>query len=206
MITKENEINLLLIFAKYPQVGEVKTRLAKDTGATRAVKVYRQLVETVIKNTSDSAYDTWILYAPRGAQSDFKRWLGHTQFDFLPQHGDGLGERLEHAACQGKEKGAQKIALIGSDCPQIYSSTVNKAFKALEQCDVVIGPTEDGGYYLLAFKEVYASLFSGISWSTELVCKQTQDKALAAGLTVTTLETLFDIDTLSDLERWEQIT
>jgi rSAM/selenodomain-associated transferase 1 len=118
----------------------------------------------------------------------------------FPQQGDDLGERLLHAFRWCHQQGFERTILIGSDTPHISGDIIDAARDALDEVDVVLGPSEDGGYYLIAMRAPY-DVFSGIVMSTSEVTEQTIAAAHHLGLTVHLLETLLDVDEFSDLQR-----
>lgn len=198
----------LLIFIKNPKAGRVKTRLAASIGDAEALKVYKRLLQHVNEQTLQLDVDKKLYY------SDFVDWLDEwddNRYAKLQQSGKDLGERMEkafHQAFLERKKGSTQLALsteprptiiIGSDCPQLTQQDLEQAFESLQQCDMVIGPAEDGGYYLLGLNFHQADLFKGIAWSTEQVFEQTMQVAAQLGLKVTVLPTLRDLDTVEDL-------
>lgn len=189
--------SILLIFIRNPVLGKVKTRLASSVGDAEALRVYQLLLERTRRAASGFGGERWLFYSdfvPAGADA----WPGDL-FQKYPQAAGALGERLEAAFHQAFEAGAGKVLVIGSDCPALDAALLEQAEQALDAADVVIGPTFDGGYYLLGLRQPSYALFQDIAWSTELVRAQTEAKAQAAGLRVALLPTLADIDTEADL-------
>ncbi|MDR4507945.1 MAG: TIGR04282 family arsenosugar biosynthesis glycosyltransferase [Candidatus Brocadiaceae bacterium] len=193
--------NALIVFIKYPEPGQVKTRLAKDIGNEKACSLYMRLVCDVIKNifNNNKTYDICIFFSPPEREKELKQWLTVDAI-FQTQKGFNLGERMCHAFQYVlHEKGFKKGVIIGTDCPEIHFSLIEEAFSALEKKDIVIGPCRDGGYYLLGMSKVATELFEDIPWSSHLVFKQTMKKAVKNDLSVHILKKLVDIDTLDDL-------
>jgi uncharacterized protein len=118
------------------------------------------------------------------------------------QLGAGLGERLVSAFGQLLADSADRAVVIGADCPDLEPAAIRRAFAALEQHDLVIGPAHDGGYYLIGLSRPAPALFDQVSWGTDRVCAQTLERADRGGLAVATLEILGDIDTPEDLVRF----
>ena len=214
--------NHLIIFIKYPEPGKVKTRLSKGIGKENAAKLYKLFVETLLKRVSynghysknknnlNNHYETTIFFAPEDKKREIKEWLGHEYNSRIsPQHGDDLGERISNAFRQISNTGAKKVVIIGSDTPALDKKTVEQAFDLLNHNDTVIGPTMDGGYFLLglsfltdAFKKDKSwDIFTDIDWSTENVFTQTIESVKSCGLTYKLLSEYYDIDTLPDLVR-----
>lgn len=188
--------NHLLIFAKYPEPGRVKTRLAKKIGPKRAASLYKEMVETVVQKTSpeNGEYRRILYFDPHERRDDFEKWFPF--LDVKPQTNGDLGRRMAAAIGDSLESGAQKALVIGSDCIDIDRTLVCDAVSRLDQSDLVIGPATDGGYYLIGMKKLY-DLFTDISWSTDQVLPETMKRTARLNLTVTLLPTLSDIDEIS---------
>lgn len=192
----------LIIVARYPQAGQVKTRLAAHVGEDVVLSLYRAFLEDLASRFAGWQYDLHWAYTP--AEQDFAgmlREMLQDQVDSMfvfPQEGDALGERLHHAFRTLEEKRYERIILIGSDTPQLSRAFIEQAEQALASHDVVLGPSEDGGYYLLAMRAAH-DLFTGIPMSTDEVLAQTLARAHLQGLSVYLLEPLFDIDTYREL-------
>jgi rSAM/selenodomain-associated transferase 1 len=195
----------ILLFVKYPDKGKVKTRLAATVGDDRAVEIYRQLVATVCAQLPPSGTTVAAMYDPPGRMRDTEAWLQPlcSGRDLLirPQAFGDLGVRLEEAFRGAFREGFTEAAAIGSDCVDIAPELFDETWTALETHDVVLGPTTDGGYYLIALKGNHPELFRGISWSTETACEETVAAAEAAGLRVYRLRELCDVDTEDDWRR-----
>lgn len=196
----------LLVFVKRPRPGEVKTRLAVDLGEEGAAAVYRALAEAEIAGTQphEREYERRFLYAPADAGSEVGAWLPGERV--APQQGVDLGARMATAFDDAFRRGAERVAIIGSDVPWVTRERVNRAFASLDEGDVVLGPCDDGGYYLLALSRPRPELFEGIAWSTPTVLQATLGRARARGLRVVMLDPLPDVDTLADIRRsWERL-
>lgn len=189
----------VIVFVKNPEPGKVKTRLAKDIGDAAAVDVYRQLLQHTHEVLTPLQADKFVFYADEINRIDL--WKNHTYYKQL-QHGNDLGERMQHAFSFLFELGYDHVLIIGSDCPQLTTAHLNHAFVLLETHDVAIGPVDDGGYYLLGLCAVHPPFFSNKAWSTDTVYSSTIKDAEEAGLTVARTEQLRDVDTLKD---WEEL-
>jgi len=184
----------LIIFVKNPVLGQVKTRLAADVGEEKALKVYQELLKYTKAVSCQVSAKRYLFYANQIEEND--AW-SREAFLKKVQSGRDLGARMSNAFAEVEE---EKKVIIGSDCPQLLSEDIESAFHHLDRFDLVIGPANDGGYYLLGMKEVQRSLFKEMEWSTEKVFQETLNRAKAANLKVKVLRELVDLDTLQDLE------
>lgn len=184
----------LIIFAKFPQPGRVKTRLARRVGSERAAILYKNMVETVLEQTrpENGEYQRLLCFDPPHREQDFRDWLPSLE-TFVPQYGRNLGERMQHAMTP-LALSAPPVVLIGTDCTELNRDLICEAIQKLSTHDLVLGPAKDGGYYLIACKKVYPELFTGIAWSTEQVLAETLKRAESICLRVALLPILADID------------
>jgi len=190
----------LIIFVKFPRAGEVKTRLGKSIGMEEAVEVYRQFAEHAFLLADDvesQGVRVYIFSVPGAAEKEVKKWVGRP-FTFVEQEGESLGERMKNAFDRTFADGATQIVIIGTDVPELDSNTIQSALRILSTHDIVIGPSTDGGYYLLGMKSPAKNVFEGIDWSTEYVFQQTIDKVKALHLSFATLPSFTDVDTEED--------
>ena len=204
---------LLILFVKNPIPGRVKTRIAKDAGNVEAAHIYNYLVSRVIAQLNDletTGTNLHIHFDPPEAEEAVEHWLTPALANanilcaqFIPQMKGDLGARLSGSFASAFEEGYDEVAVIGSDCIDISHEILETTWKKLDKHDAVIGPTKDGGYYLLALKKHAPTLFHEIPWSTEKTYQATLDAATHEALSVATLPTLTDIDTLADWEKAE---
>jgi len=187
----------LIIFVKKPELGKVKTRLADSIGDRRALEVYHQLLERTLVFTQPLAMDKFVYYTPEIVHDDL--WADDQYFK-AKQSGNDLGEKMQHAFEQLFEAGYQQILIIGSDCYQLSSQIIGQAYQALEQHDVVVGPSTDGGYYLLGMKQMHPALFQNKAWSTAQVLEQTIADIKKYRLSCFLLPELTDVDREDDLK------
>ena len=192
------EKNLLMIFIKNPVAGEVKTRLGASIGSANALQVYKKLLSHTREIAVQVKCDREIWYSSMIDQRD--SWNSDL-FEKKLQQGRNLGVRMSGAFQQAFEAGYEKAVIIGSDCPELEPQHIEDAFDALRSQDAVIGPSEDGGYYLLGMKKYTPEIFSDIEWSTSSVFEETKRHFEQLGLTCKTLEVLNDIDTIEDLKK-----
>ena len=192
-------MDVLLLFIKNPELGKAKTRIAKDLGDEAALAIYEELLEEMRLITAATPVRRQLWYSSFVDEND--GWDAD-MFEKKRQKGNDLGERLENAFNDAFEQGAQKAVVIGSDCPYFSADDLLYAFEALEKTDAVVGPTFDGGYYLLGMKQFLPGVFKDIAWSTETVFEETLKQLGAAGLSCTVLKKLHDIDHAEDYDAW----
>lgn len=193
--------NLLLIFIKNPEKGRVKTRLAESIGDEQALNVYRELL-SITKSVTDElncARQVW--YSRFVDEQD--QWSGD-HYEKKLQVGQNLGQRMKNAFQDGFEEGYQKIVIIGSDCAELDPGILRQSFEALDSNDTVLGPSRDGGYYLLGMNRMYTDLFEDKDWSTPHVFDDTLEQIKKKQLTFRLLPILNDIDTKEDLKNTDQ--
>lgn len=187
----------VVIFARAPELGRVKTRLAAELGPERALAIYRGLADQVVAAVRDSAWRRVIAHAPADAGPAMRAWLGD-DVSYEPQCAGDLGRRLSGAIAARLAAGAERVVVIGTDCPTITARTVGEAFAALDTADVVFGPATDGGYYLVGMRQLHESLFRDIPWSCDRTLHVSLEHAAMVGLRVALLATMRDIDTAED--------
>ncbi|TMC55539.1 MAG: glycosyltransferase [Chloroflexi bacterium] len=191
--------DVVAVFVKAPVAGRVKTRLATEVGVHRAAEIYRRLGRQVVAACVGRRYDTVVWFAPASARQAVRQWLdGLDVASFRAQVSGALGVRLTAALGQHFREGARRVIAIGSDCPDVGPGIVSQALAALDEHDVVIGPTHDGGYYLIGLRVPVPQLFRGIAWSTDAVLEQTLARARQVGLGAALLPMLRDLDTATD--------
>tara|TARA_B100001109_G_scaffold255772_1_gene260727 strand:- start:8993 stop:9583 length:591 start_codon:yes stop_codon:yes gene_type:complete len=184
----------LIIFIKNAVAGKVKTRLAQGIGEEMALKYYKALLNHTRTVAEEVDAMRYLYYSESVEKND--RW-DSDRFIKRTQEGADLGARMYKAFQEVKE--VKKI-IIGSDCPQITTLDLEQAFDSLDHHELVIGPANDGGYYLLGVKEVYKELFLDMEWSVESVFKETKERANKLNLKVKILRELVDLDTVEDLK------
>ncbi len=192
----------LIIVAKEPVAGQVKTRMAGTLGADRAAALYRcTLQDTIDIVASYPAVEHVISYAPASTAEAFFAALA-PGFTLIPQHGTGFGERLFSAFTQLAAQGADQLVMIGTDNPSVPHRALEEAFAALDrpEVDAVLGAVSDGGYYLIGMRRPQPILFERITWSTDVVAAQTRERAMEASLTLVDVLPWYDLDTVVDLQ------
>jgi rSAM/selenodomain-associated transferase 1 len=193
--------DVLAVFVKEPRPGTVKSRLAAALGAPAAAGVYRVLAQEVVRRTAPrrDEYDRVVVFDPPSAGAAIGEWLGVAAGALLPQAPGDIGTRMERAFDAIFQRGARRVALIGTDVPALAFEDVRDALESLDDHDVALGPATDGGYYLIALKGPAPELFRGIGWSGPDVLRRTLDGAAGGGLSVRVLRMLGDVDTIEDL-------
>ncbi|MBI4367086.1 MAG: TIGR04282 family arsenosugar biosynthesis glycosyltransferase [Deltaproteobacteria bacterium] len=198
-------MDTLCLFAKWPTPGQVKTRLAAHIGPERAARLYRRMVEHVVRQTDPAAsrrgYRRVLYGDPPEAAAAFRAWLPAIA-EQRSQRGADLGERMARAfaECAAEaEPQPPRTCVIGTDCLALDARDIDAALGALDFHDMVIGPTRDGGYYLLGLTVPRPALFTAIAWGTDAVCKATMHAAAQLRLRVAVLPERRDIDTVQDL-------
>ncbi len=195
----------IILFAKAPVNGMVKTRLIPDIGEVAATKVHEQLVIHCLQVLTEamlSPVELWC--APDTKHTFFAECEKKFPISLHKQQGAGLGERMHHALTL--QPNASPTLLIGSDVPAISVDYLRKAMQVLSSGESwVFGPAEDGGYVLVGCNESDERMFSDILWGTNLVLKQTLDNAEEVGCKPFLLDALWDVDNYADLQRWRAI-
>lgn len=187
--------SVLLLFIRNPRLGQVKTRLARTLGDGEALRIYLILLEKTRQAALGVPVERWLFYSDFLENGD--EW-SETDFQKKVQTGADLGERMENAFRQAFSAGADKAVIIGSDCPGLHGTLLQEAFNRLDDADFVLGPTPDGGYYLLGMKQMEASVFRGIVWSTDTVRAETLRRIEESGKLCVFLPVLSDVDTEED--------
>lgn len=184
---------LLIVFVKNIKLGKVKTRLAKTIGDEAAFEVYKELVEITENATQQLDRETYIYFSDVIIDSKWPECKKYIQ------EGIDLGIKMKNAFLDGFRLGYEKIVLIGSDLPNINSSILNRSFDELSKEDVVFGPAEDGGYYLIGLNKPLEFVFDEMPWSESNLLEQTISKLNTERIGYSLLETLNDVDTYEDM-------
>jgi rSAM/selenodomain-associated transferase 1 len=185
----------LIIFIKNPVAGKVKTRLAATMGNEEALHIYLRLLEHTFSITQHLEEAKYLFYSDFIPNGDVWQDAGYRP---LLQSGPDLGLRMQHAFETIFAAGHTKAVIIGSDCINLETAMLEQAFSALDAHDVVIGPANDGGYYLLGMKSLHPLFFRNKEWSTPDVFPQTVQDCQREGLSFLLLPELVDIDTEED--------
>ncbi len=184
----------LIVVAKNPELGRVKTRLARGIGDRGAFDLYSAFISDIVSRFGAGPHGFAIAYTPPEAVLDAARGVRA-----FAQEGPTLNARLL-AIFERQRDRARKTLVMSSDSPHVSPAWIARGFAALDDVDVVLGPCDDGGYWCVAMREPH-DIFSGVAMSTPQVLAQTLDRVRARGLRYELLPTTFDVDELPDLER-----
>jgi uncharacterized protein len=199
---RTSDRSALLIFAKAPVAGHVKTRLAPVLGPQRAATLHARLLERTLVLASRAAVGATELYADPASDAFMRACASRHAMRLTQQRGNDLGMRMHQAFVNAFERGCSNAILIGTDCPGLGTRHLRLAIRVLDDGkDAVLVPAEDGGYALIGLRCAQRHLFKEISWGTDNVMGDTRRRMKAAGLTWTELETLWDVDRPEDYER-----
>ena len=200
---KDNKEALLLFFMKYPEPGEVKTRLAESIGPDKAAQLYRSFILDILTKLESTQLPFAICFYPEQKKELLMEWLGEG-YQYFPQKGADIGERMAAAFLEAFAGGHMRVVLLGSDFPDLPQAFLEESLGALNTHDAVIGPAMDGGYYLVGFRrEMFIQqAFEGMDWSTEGVFRQTLSILKAHQRRVYVLPVWNDIDTIEDLRQF----
>ena len=185
-----------MIFVKNPVPGKVKTRLAKTMGADKAFEIYQELLEHTHRVTKNLAVDKAVMYSDEIITGDIWDKGNYEKWD---QEGSDLGKRMLNAFKNAFQKGYRKAVIIGSDSFEITSKIISEAFEAIPQNNFVLGPTHDGGYYLIGMTALHTPLFKNKKWSSEEVLQDTLIDIRNMNGSYKLLAELTDVDTEEDL-------
>jgi rSAM/selenodomain-associated transferase 1 len=199
----QNVCERFIVFTRYPEPGKAKTRLIPVLGTQGAAELHRCMAEDTIGwaiqlkkyhlVTVEVRYDG-------GSKDLMEKWLGRN-VSYLHQGSGDLGERMSRAFVEAFQAGIKFVIIAGTDCPDLEMDIVLSAFGMLRQCDVVLGPAKDGGYYLIGFRSdtFLLEAFEGIHWGSETVLEQTMNILEMAGCNIHLLSEWRDVDTFADL-------
>ena len=206
MVDASGQQTRVMQFAKWPEQGRVKTRLMPALGGAGALDAHIELTLAVLDNLCATGYPVqfWWDREPEGSGANALPILENLQAAAIPtriQQGEDLGQRMAYALGEAvSESGAGVI--VGSDCPSVDADYVRRAITLLGDHDVVLGPSDDGGYVLIGARRVAPGMLDDIAWGTEAVLEQTCQRLKEKGLRFTLLEPRWDVDEPEDWQRW----
>lgn len=191
-----NEVkkNCLIIFAKEPEIGRVKTRLSKYLSKAQCLNIYKAFLKDTIALSGKINCDCKVLaYESNGKSPEYLKKAAK-DFLFYRQTGKDLGEKMHNAFKFANKNNMQKTVIIGSDSPDLPSQYIKDAFARLNKKDVVIGPSSDGGYYLIGLNKPCLGLFKNIKWSKADVLEKSIEKSRKLNMKLSVLKTWYDVD------------
>ena len=192
----------IIIFTRYPEPGQTKTRLIPELGPEKAADLQRRMTEYTMAQVAGlmtAAGPAVEIRYQDGSPAEMADWLGR-EYSYLSQGSGSLGEKMNRAFTEAFAKGRQAVLIIGTDCPALSRQTIKKTLAGLKENDLVLGPAFDGGYYLIGLRKNAPSLFTDIPWGTDTVLAATLERAEQGGLSHLLLEQLNDIDRPEDLK------
>ncbi len=187
------------VFAKHWTPGCVKKRLAATEGEVRAAKFCNLFLEATLRRFSTCGDCRILAFTPETKQSEFKTLVGPS-WTLQPQVAGDLGQRMDYYFQDAFRNGMDQVLLIGSDSPHLPLSFVYQAYHALARAEVVLGPSRDGGYYLIGLRHPFPELFCEVDWGTSMVWQQTTEKINRRGCSFEQLSEWYDIDNREDLD------
>jgi hypothetical protein len=192
--------DVLVVMARQPVPGAVKTRLARRIGAAAACALYRAFLQDIASTLQSSAWR--LVWAVTPPDAEMQAIIGAAPC--IAQRGDDLGARMAHAVADLFGAGAARLMMIGADAPHLGAAAIGAAFAALDGADVTLTPTRDGGYCAIGLRAAH-DLFTGIDMGTPRVCVQTLARAATLGLRVAVQPETFDVDEWDDLVALRQL-
>ncbi len=190
----------LVVFAKAPVPGEVKTRLARSLGDAAAARLAEAFLLDILDRAASQGDRTLVVaFSPPAGEPWFRAHAGAGHLAAQPAA--GFGARVAAALDEARRLGAERTVIVGMDSPHLGPDRWDAAFAALDEHDVCLGPCEDGGYYLIGTRAPQPGLFEGIPWGGPGVLRATRDRATSLGLSMAELEEDFDVDEVEDLRR-----
>ena len=199
MLSTENN---LIIFVKYPSSGNVKTRIGKKIGNSKAKTIYSALARHLTKSFTKADYNITIAYTPKNYKEEIMEWLNLPHADYYLQAGTTLGDKISDVFKYSYNSGFLKTIVIGSDCVDIDSKLIDGAFLDLDEYECVLGPAKDGGFYLIGLKNRNLQyIFNGIAWSSSTVLNTIIKNIRRDGIKYKLLDILKDIDEVEDVDQ-----
>jgi rSAM/selenodomain-associated transferase 1 len=200
----KNRVTAIIVFVRFPVEGKVKTRLANETDDEYATSFYKTCAEHTFNEllkVKENGTEIFLFCSEENEIHKVKRWT-EDKFKYQFQQGDNLGLRMLNAFSFVFNKGYEKVIIVGTDAPDLSLSIIQNAIIFLNDYSCVIGPANDGGYYLLGFRKNVTDVFNGIEWSTETVFENTIEKLKYSKTDFFVMDELIDIDTKEDLSNW----
>lgn len=194
-------MNAVIIFLKYPTPGRVKTRLGAEIGHDLAAELYRKFIRLTVRLVRESGAErVYAAYDPAHPVQAYRRIVSG-EVIWFPQRGEDLGQRMYNATEYALTEGADRVVIVGTDSPTLPARRVGEALRRLSQSDLVLGPAEDGGYYLIGLRRPIKTIFENVAWSSSSVLEATLARARAVGVRYELLSPWYDVDEVADLKR-----
>jgi rSAM/selenodomain-associated transferase 1 len=200
-MTRKNSTAFIL-FTKNPVLGRVKTRLAKEVGNEEALRIYLLMLKHALRVVASFSFDDVKIYVDEWPQD--RSYLGKYQNKLFLQRGDDLGHKMQNAIEEQLQEYSQ-VLLFGTDILELDETILTLARDQLMKCDAVLGPSKDGGYYLIGFKENFPTVFKDIPWSTSEVAKKTIGRLVSAQCSLFLTPELGDVDYKEDWDQYRHI-
>lgn len=199
MVTLKHQ-NAIVLFAKAPLAGMAKTRLQPFITPENSARLQEALIkDSILIMSKNNNSEKFVYFWPEEKKYIFENIIANLPIQLYCQYGMNLGEKMDNSFHDLFKKGFYKIVIIGVDSPTLPTEYINKAFEELNRSDMVIGPSTDGGYYLIGFKKKNRPVFTSVEWGSEKVLSQTGDLIKKHGLTFSLLPIHYDIDTIENL-------
>ncbi len=198
---------MVLLFTRFPVPGQSKTRLVPALGPEKAAQVQRELTECIagrLKAGVVAGHFHLVICHAGASTRQMRAWLG-SWAEYEPQTDGDLGQRMARAIQRRFARGADRVVVLGADCPAADAAVVDQAFRALDERPVVFGPAVDGGYYLVGLRQPCPGLFQGIRWGSDTVLQDSLARARSLGLQTALLPPLPDVDRPADLQHWDGV-
>ena len=194
-------MNAIIIFAKFPEPGKVKKKIGQVIGMENSAKLCTAFINDLIEENSEKDYDIYLSFIGHEYKEQYRTMFPNAIL--YVQRGTNMSENVQ-SAFEDLLDDYEKVALIGCDVPQLSSETVIKAFNALETHDVVLGPAEDGGYYLVALKKPH-DIFKGMPWGKPNLLEEQMNMLKEKKLAFVRLHKMPDVDTIDELKSLKKI-
>ena len=195
----------LILFANIPAEEKTKNRMMPFLSVEECTSLYNSFLKDVYGKAGAAGADVYVFFTPRDRKSEFRTILGEEAV-LLPQHGEGLGQKMKNAIGAILRMGYGKVVLMGTDIPHIHTETIKNAFDNLDQKDIVIHPALDGGYYLIGMKREYDSIWNIRRYGTNTVMYDTLQHMKEENLSTSVGQMYYDIDSDADLKQlWNDI-
>lgn len=203
--TSDVQERIVLMFVKSPEKGKVKSRLSFRINEKTVLNLYKCFVKDLLRTLKKGSFHFSICFYPSDAKDKMIDWLGK-RYSYVPQKGRNLGERMKNGFTFSFSKGYKYVIIIGSDSPDLSNEIIEAAFHSLKLRDAVIGPSFDGGYYLIGFKAgtFLPKIFEQIRWGSETVFNDTLNIFKKNNYKIRILPKRIDIDRHDDLKRFAE--